>query len=124
MLRPDFIRVFRTCAAVPAVCRVGKCGFSGITPAECAARGCCFDNHNPATWCYFKSCPHRQVIELNLDDSPAPPALRDRAAVVEQRIAEAGGVRKWLVELRQMVDDGLVSVDEETQARRAALGLE
>ena len=44
--------------------------------------------------------------------------------MVEQRVAEAGGVRAWRVELRQMVEDGLVSVDEETQARRVVLGLE
>ena len=110
------------CDAVPAVCRVLNCGFSGITPAQCAARGCCFDNHNPATWCYIKACPHKQVIELNLDDSP-PLLDTTRAAVVQQRVTEAGGVRQWLIELRQMVRDGLVSAEEETQARRAALGL-
>ena len=112
-----------TCEAVPAVCRVVKCGFSGITPAQCAAMGCCFDNHNPATWCYQKACPHKQVIELNLDDSPPALPHMATAAVVQQRIAEAGGVRQWLIELRQMVDDGLVSAEEGTQARRAALGL-
>ena len=41
----------------------------------------------------------------------------------EQRIAQAGGVRQWLVELRQMQEDGLISAEEGAQARRAALGL-
>ena len=116
-----------SCDAVPTVCRVGKCGFSGITPTECAARGCCFDDQNPATWCYYKSCPQKQVIELNLDESAGPPApagAAARVAVVERRIAQAGGVHEWLAELRQMLDNGLISVEEAAQARRNALGFE
>ena len=58
-----------------------------------------------------------QVIRENVE------SLKQEARAEMARIAEAGGVRQWLAELRQMVDDGLVSAEEEAQARRAALGL-
>eukprot|EP00300_Choanocystis_sp_HF-7_P032973 c4480_g1_i1.p1 GENE.c4480_g1_i1~~c4480_g1_i1.p1 ORF type:complete len:709 (+),score=109.07 c4480_g1_i1:38-2128(+) len=31
-----------------------ECGFPGITPSQCEARGCCYDPSSPGNWCYHK----------------------------------------------------------------------
>ncbi|KAM8818820.1 trefoil factor 1 [Rhynchonycteris naso] len=41
-----------TCRVAPSQRK--NCGFPGVSPTECAERGCCFDNTIPGfPWCFF-----------------------------------------------------------------------
>ncbi|KAK1344311.1 hypothetical protein QTO34_014876 [Cnephaeus nilssonii] len=41
-----------TCVMSPS--QRSNCGFPGVTPAECAAKGCCFDSTVPGhPWCFY-----------------------------------------------------------------------
>ena len=42
------------CAAVPVGCRKTSCGWPGMKAAQCTARGCCWDESDPSTWCFHK----------------------------------------------------------------------
>lgn len=35
------------------------CGFAGITPESCEAKGCCWDPSSPRAWCYHKGTLER-----------------------------------------------------------------
>ncbi|KAM7133817.1 trefoil factor 1 [Molossus nigricans] len=43
-----------TCTMAPSQRK--NCGFPGVTPSQCAAKGCCFDSTVPGhPWCFYPS---------------------------------------------------------------------
>lgn len=59
-----------------------NCGFSGITPSQCAEKGCCFDNSVPGyPWCFYPVTLHDNLPEEGM----SVPTLRSEDVQISEQ---------------------------------------